>query len=63
MWAFMLFMMGCQPSMSKDELRISYFEACRNATLRICRWEMKCIDQNIKPCSSEAETFANIAGK
>lgn len=63
MLAFILFMAGCQPSMSRDELRIAYFESCRNTTLRLCRWEIKCVDDNLKVCASEAEMFADIAGK
>lgn len=63
MWTFLLFMMGCQPSMSRDELRLTYFEACRNTTMRLCKWEMKCIDTNLKACATEAETFAEIASR
>lgn len=55
----LLMLSGCAPYYCKDAT-LSYYYGCFNTTLRLCKWEQKCIDKNLKVCEIETNTMIEL---
>lgn len=60
---FFILFTGCSTMPDQNLLKIIYFEGCRNATDRLCKWNIPCIKKHVQKCEEEANTFAEVASQ